>query len=150
MKAKLSVKGSTIPFAGNDRLSNPVCLFLLILTLLIKPAYSQTTPLTFTHIAYDDPDIISPGRGAEQWHSTTGSIANPIAGNGQQSLDVYYRFTWNRLEGSTQGSYNWNAFDSEVRDDIDKGQKFSFGIMSCFPGGSGNGIAYYDNGDAAY
>jgi len=150
MKATLSVKGSLIPFTGNVRLCHAVCSFLLILATFITPAFSQTTPLTFTQIAYDDPDIISPGRGAEQWHSTTGSIANPVAGNGQQSLDVYYRFTWNRLEGSTQDSYNWNAFDSEVRDAIDKGQKFSFGIMSCFPGGSGNGIAYYDNGDAAY
>ena len=92
MKATLSVKGSLIPFTGNVRLCHAVCSFLLILATFITPAFSQTTPLTFTQIAYDHPDIISPGRGAEQWHSTTGSIANPVAGNGQQSLDVYYRF----------------------------------------------------------
>ena len=148
MKAKLSVKGSAIPFSGSDRLCCTVCLFFLML-VFIKPAISQTTPLTFTAIPYDNPDLISPGRGAEQWHNTNGAIAHP-ANNPQQSLDVYYRFTWNRFEGATAGSYNWNDFDSQVRDAINKGQKFSFGIMSCYPGASGNGIAYFGNGDAAY
>ncbi len=128
-----------------------VCLFFLMLAVFNKQAFSQTTSLSFSQIPYDDPDIISPGRGAEEWHSTTGSIAHPSAGNGQQSLDVYYRFTWNRFEGSTEGSYNWNDFDAQVRDAINKGQKFSFGIMSCFPGAEGShGIVNFDNGDAAY
>ena len=91
-----------------------------------------------------------PGRGAEQWHNAAGSIAYPTADNSQQSLDVYNRFTWNRLEGATAGSYNWKDFDDEIKDAINNGQKFSFGIMSCFPWGSGRGIVIYDNGDAAY
>jgi hypothetical protein len=151
MKAKLSVKGSVNPFTPSDRLCNAVYLFFLLLAIFPRPAFSQTTPLTFTPIPYDNPDIISPGRGAEQWHNAEGSIAYPAADNPQQSLDIYYRFTWNRFEGPVAGNYTWSDFDSEVREAIDKGQKFSFGIMSCFPGAEGSrGIVSYDNGDAAY
>jgi len=151
MKAKLSVKGTAIPIAVSYRFCNAVFLFFLMLALSITSSFSQTTPITFSQIPYDDPDIVSPGRGAEQWHNADGSIAYPTAGNPQQSLDVYNRFTWNSFEGAVAGSYTWKDFDSEVRDAIDKGQKFSFGIMSCFPGPmDGRGIAHFDNGDAAF
>ena len=114
MKATLPVKGRAIPFASNDRCCTAVCIFFLILALFTKPVFSQTTPLNFTAVPYDVADIISPGRGAEQWHSTTGSIAHPSADDRQQSLDVYYRFTWNRFEGPVAGSYTWKDFDSQV------------------------------------
>src|SRR4030095_12983241 len=126
MKATWSVKGFVIPFTLSERLRNAVCLFFLMLALFVAPAFSQTTPLTFTPIPYANPDIISPGRGAAQWHNAERSIAYPTADSAQQSLDVYNRFTWNSFEGAAQGSYTWKDFDSEVRDAIDKGQKFSF------------------------
>src|SRR5688572_14029677 len=151
MKAKLSVKGIIIPSTGCQPFWNAVCLFFLLLITIAEAAFSQTSPLSFTPIPYSNPDIISPGRGAEQWHNSNGAIAYPSEDNQQQLLDVYYRFPWNRFEGPTAGSYDWSDFDDQVRDAINKGQKFSFGIMSCFPGGSGAiGVVNYDNGDAAY
>ncbi|MEP7374352.1 MAG: DUF4082 domain-containing protein [Chitinophagaceae bacterium] len=124
-----------------------------LLLSLIKPVnlFSQTTPLTFTAIPFIDPDIISPGRGAEQWHDGNGSINYPLQDMPQQSLDAYYRFTWNRLEGSSQGSYDWNYFDGLVKEVINKGQKLSFGIMTCYPDEDSNpGMVIYDNGNSAY
>ena len=110
-------------------------IFFLLVLSFIKPfnSFSQTTPLSFTTIPYADPDIISPGRGAEQWHDGNGSISYPLADQSIQSLDAYYRFTWNKLEGATQGSYTWGYFDGLVREVINKGQKLSFGIMTCYP-----------------
>ena len=128
-----------------------VCFFLLL--SLIKPVtlFPQTTPLSFTTIPYSNPDIISPGRGAEQWHDGNGSINYPLQDMTLQSLDAYYRFTWNRLEGATEGSYNWGYFDGLVREVIDEGQKLSFGIMTCYPDeGNNPGVAIYDNGNSAY
>ena len=127
----------------------------LITFLVIFWSYNQssaqTTPLSFTQIPYGDADIVSPGRGAEQWHNANGSISYPTADKSVTSLNVYYRFVWNRLEGSSQGSYDWSYFDGIVKDAINKGQKLSFGIMSCYPdGNSAAGMATYDNGNAAY
>ena len=151
MKARLAVKEFSIPFTGKYSFGTSSVLFLLLLLAHVKTATAQTSPLNFNPIPFNNPDIVSPGRGAEEWHDTRGSIAYPAADNRQQSLDLYYRFTWNRFEGPVAGSYNWSDFDGQVREAINKGQKFSFGIMSCYPWGSGLlGVASYDNGDAAY
>jgi len=103
MKAKLSVKGFAIPFTGSNQFWNVVSFFFLLLITITQSAFAQTSPLTFTPIPNDDPDIISPGRGAEQWHNSNGAISYPTWDNAQQTLDVYYRFTWNRFEGPTAG-----------------------------------------------
>jgi hypothetical protein len=124
-----------------------------LLSGFIRPVnlFSQTTSLSFTNIPYNYPDIISPGRGAEQWHNGYGSINYPSQDLAQQSLDAYYRFTWNRLEGSAQGSYDWEYFDGLVKEVINKGQKLSFGIMTCYPDeGNNPGMVTYDNGNSAY
>ena len=121
-----------------------------MLITITNAAFSQTSPLTFTPIPYDNPDIISPGRGAEQWHNSNGAIAYPTADNSQQSLDVYYRFTWNRFEGPTAGSYNWNDFDDEIREVIIKDKSFHLASCRAIHGEAERGIVNYDNGDAAY
>jgi hypothetical protein len=130
-----------------------VILSAFLLFSLIKPdnLFSQTTPLSFTTIPINDPDIISPGRGAEQWHNGKGSINYPLENMALPALDAYYRFTWNRLEGASQGSYDWNYFDGLVKEVINKGQKLSFGIMTCYPDeGNSPGTVTYDNGNSAY
>src|SRR5215510_10680687 len=104
-----------------------VCLTVVLL-LSSNVAFSQTT-FSFTSIPYSDPDIIAPGRGAEQWHNSTARIPNPTETQSlgsENSLDVYYRFQWALIEGATQGSYNWNYFDNLIRSAINRGQKFSF------------------------
>ncbi len=130
----------------------PKLIIICMMISLTNPStlFSQT-PLSFTKIPYSDPDIISPGRGAEQWHNGSEAIDNPTEGSPQQSLDVYYRFTWNRLEGATQGSYTWTYFDNLVKDAIDHGQKLSFGIMTCY-GDEVDEVAVktYDGGVSAY
>ena len=151
MKAKFFSEESSDHFVCNDF---KLAIFSLIFIFsFVKPVnlFSQSIPLTFTPIPVTDPDIISPGRGAEQWHNGSEAIDYPLQGMPQPSLDVYYRFTWNRLEGATQGSYKWEYFDGLVTDAIDRGQKLSFGIMSCYPGGDDNpGMVDFDNGNSAY
>jgi hypothetical protein len=118
------------------------------------PATTPTTvtlkPFTFTEIPYGSADLVNPGRGAEQWHDRT-DVNVPAEGTNTSPFDVYYRFVWTRLEGATQGSYNWSYFDGLINDAIRKKQKFSFGIMTVYPEGTPNeGLQAYDGGTGAY
>jgi hypothetical protein len=124
-------------------------LFCLLFICLTGPAtlFSQTVPFSFTPIPYSDPDIIAPGRGAEQWDNGSEKINNPIADSNYKPLDVYYRFPWTRLEDSIAGKYNWTHFDNIIKDAIDHGQKLSFGIMPVY---DGEGTVYYDSARSAY
>lgn len=128
-------------------------VFILVLLTFFFGAFSgnaQTSSLQFAPIPTSEADIIAPGRGAEQWHNGSVGISNPTDASNISSLDVYYRFTWNMLEGR-QGEYTWSYFDGLVRGAINNGQKLSFGIMSCYPNGTGSpGVIEYDNGNAAY
>lgn len=112
------------------------------------------TPFTFTEIPYSDPDFINPGRGAEQWHNGSQSINNPIPDTLIEPFDVYYRGQWAEdLEGPTQGSYAWitnpsdNWFDNHMREAINSGKQFSFGIMTVF---TGQGHVSYNGATSSY
>ena len=112
--------------------------------------FPQTTPLTFTSIPINDPDLNAPGRGVEQWHDRN-EVNVPIEGTNTQRLDIYFRFVWTQIEGPTLGSYAWNYFDSLVNYAITRKQKMSFGIMPLYPGGTEeNGLVNFDGGYAAY
>ena len=105
---------------------------------------------SLTEIPFGNADLVTPGRGAEQWHNAN-EVNVPAEGTSTQRPDVYYRFVWSKLEGATQGSYNWSYFDGLVNTAIQKRQKFSFGIMTCFPGGgSGAGMVSTDGAYSAY
>ena len=122
---------------------------ILLPALLAFPAVmiSQTTPLTFTQIPYSNPDIISPGRGAEQWDFGSEKINNPTSDTNIRPLDVYYRFAWTVLEGDSINSYNWTFFDDVMKQTIDNRQKLSFGIMPVY---DGKGTVVYDSAKSAY
>lgn len=124
------------------------------MTITVLPAPTPGTvknyPLSFTPIPFASPDVNAPGRGAEQWHDRT-DVRIPTEAAPVQPLDVYYRFTWNRLEGSTAGSYNWSYFDGLINAAINKRQKFSFGIMTLYTDVDGNtGGVNYDGAWSAY
>ncbi|MEP7371985.1 MAG: DUF4832 domain-containing protein [Chitinophagaceae bacterium] len=105
---------------------------------------------SFTEIPFTNADLINPGRGAEQWHDRT-DVNVPSETVKSTPFDVYYRFVWTRLEGTTQGSYNWSYFDKLVNAAIAKKQKFSFGVMTVYPEGTTNeGLQSYDGGTGAY
>ncbi len=108
------------------------------------------TAFRFTEIPFGSTDIQNPGRGAEQWHDRT-DVNVPQEGVNTTAMDVYHRFVWTRLEGTTQGSYNWSYFDGLVNAAINKKQKLSFGIMTVYPEGTtSNGLQYYDGAYSAY
>jgi hypothetical protein len=124
-------------------------VFLLLSALLTFQAvlFSQNTPLTFTQIPYSAPDIISPGRGGEQWDFGSEKVNNPAADTSIRPLDVYYRFAWTVLEGDLINSYNWTFFDNVMKQTIDNRQKLSFGIMPVY---DGKGTVVYDSAKSAY
>ena len=126
-----------------------LCIPLAVAFLFLSNlAFSQgTANFSFNAIPYSDPDFIAPGRGAEQWHNGTARINYPTESNNLESPDLYYRFEWARLEGATQGSYNWSYFDNLINSAINKGQKFSFGIMTHYSDG---GYVSYDGGTSSY
>src|SRR5690606_4377751 len=105
-------------------------LFVLVQVFLLlgTVGFSQSANFSFTEIPYSQAEVIAPGRGVEQWHDQN-HVNVPVEGNNTQRIDKYYRFIWSELEvGNRQ--YDWRYFDSEIRNAISKGQKFSFGIMS--------------------
>lgn len=87
-----------------------------------------------------------PGAGAENWN---GQNYAPVPGN---RMDLYFRFLWTQLEGSTAGSYNWTVFDRWVNQAIDNNQRFNFGVFLLCPGGCDpfNGPVYYDGASSGY
>ncbi len=151
MKIEFHTKGLQHAFVCTQNNLLKISVLFLLLFNIAAIAHSQTSAFTLTPIPSADPDIIAPGRGAEQWNNGSQAINYPTQDLVQPSLDVYHRFTWNRLEGAAQGSYNWGEFDKLIKDAINKGQKLSFGIMTCYPDSDGQpGMVYYDDGNSAY
>lgn len=76
--------------------------------------------------------------GLESWHGwdTATGLPNPSS--------RYYRFTWKELQNG-ENSYTWDAFDSQVRAAIAKGQQFSCGIMAVYIGNKSATAVRYNN-----
>lgn len=128
-----------------------------LLTILFFIPLFTSAQFTFTPIASE---IISPGRGAEQWHNSSARISNPDLSNPQgteNSLDVYYRKQWTFFEEQTSGNYIFDSdggnpgqeFEDLLQDAIDNGQKLSFGIMTVYEGAPGE-YETYDGARSAY
>ncbi len=134
------------------KLFYPVCRLLAVLAVICSTfsnSHSQTS-LSFTTIPFSDPDLVAPGRGAEQWHDRT-DVNIPVEGTNTRPMDVYYRFVATRITTNTQGVYNWSYFDGLVNSAINNRQKFSFGIMTLYPEGTTNeGLVAFDGGYASY
>jgi P2-related tail formation protein len=130
---------------------NRLLVLLLTVSFLISSSNSfSQTALSFTTIPVSDPDLNAPGRGAEQWHDRT-DVNIPVEGTNTRPMDVYYRFVATRIATNTQGVYNWSYLDGLINDAINNRQKFSFGIMTCYPEGTTNeGLASFDGGYASY
>lgn len=97
-----------------------------------KPPTGETFPLSFQALPVGDPDTNRPGAGFEQWHDRNDVNLGYIP------RDVYYRTTWNRFEGATEGSYNFSWLKARCDDAIARSQKLTFGIMSVYGGVDGN------------
>lgn len=112
---------------------------------------NNNVAFSFNEIPYGDPDIITYGRGAEQWHAPCTNpagcredppgwdrLSNPTVASNQQwvenSKNTYHRFQWTALENATQGSFNWSTLDNIIENAIDNKQMISFGIMSVYEG----------------
>lgn len=106
------------------------------------PTGTQTFNLAFTAIPFTDPDLNSPGRGAEQWHDQ--NLIDWV----KQPQDVYYRFTWARVE-TGNGVYDWSYLIGILNSAIQKRQKVSFGIMSVYHDPE-DGVIFYDGFRSSY
>lgn len=129
-------------WTGSVSFSLVSLVFVLFSFLGKVSAQSSTSPLSFNIIPYSDPDIIAPFRGAEQWHDDyqPNLIGNPTEGSMPPvTYDAYKRsgLSWWELE-TANGVYDWANFDDGIISAINKRRKFSFNIMSLFPG-SGEG-----------
>ncbi len=126
---------------------------LIILCLLISSrfsSYSQTSAFSFTQIPLSNTDLITPGRGVENWNGVSwnnqsgGGVMVP-SGN-TKGLNAYYRFDWGVELETSQGVYSWTKFDQQINAAIDAGQMFSFGLMpmcsACNTLGGISGLTY--------
>lgn len=103
---------------------------------------SVTRTFNLDTIPVSQRDAYGAGRGAEQWHDGSAGVGIPGT-----PPDVYYRFVWTRIEGATEGSYNFTFFDNLVNAAISRKQKLSFGIMTDYPDGNTSlGLARYADG----
>lgn len=98
------------------------------------------TPITFAPTQLTA-DFLRPGAGAEQWHGAWDVDVN----GGVRGPDKYYRFQTYEFETS-KGVYNFNNFDSQMREALDRRGKFSFGLMTCFNGADSNRRVNYPDG----
>lgn len=103
---------------------------------LIEPPPVAKT-FSFEQIPFSDPDFVAENRGANMFYNSLQRVPLPTDAN-EQSLDNEKRFTWSELQPSTSTGYVWTNFDNAVNSCIDKGQRFSFGIM---PLESGSGTS---------
>jgi hypothetical protein len=106
------------------------------------------TAVTFTPIATSDPDLVTPGRGAETWNGVDpGTIDLPVSGSPAKSLNYYNRFNWRDIEDATQGAYDWTKLDHSINTAIDEGKAYAFGVMPVCDGCS---PTYSDGHQLAY
>ncbi len=124
-----------------------VSRILLILFLFVagnRTGFSQTTSLTFSQISTST-EIVSPGRGAQQWNGSPWDNSNDpyIPSSATKANEWYTRFLWSAdLETGAQGVYNFAVFDSRINAAIDAGQLFSFGVMPMCSGCVSGNITY--------
>lgn len=105
-----------------------ISLLTFILLIFIGRDFSDAqTSFSFTEIPYADPDILAPHRGTEEW-MVMNQVNIPTEGTYTHPMDAYYRFEWTDIE-TAKGVFNWTNFDAAFKRALDKGQKFSFGIM---------------------
>ena len=117
--------------------------------IIFNNSYAQTS-LSFSAIPVSDPDLVAPGRGAEQWHDRT-DVNVPVEGTNTRPMDVYFRFVATRITTNTRGVYNWSYLDNWFNTAINNRQKISFGIMTVYPdGGTDVGLVAFDGGTACY
>jgi len=100
-------------------------------------AVTPATSFTLAEIPYSDADFLAPFRGANTFYNSVQTAPIPDNSNAW-SMDNEKRFTWSELQPTSAGVYNWSSFDAAVNSSIDKGQRFSFGIM---PLESGSGTS---------
>jgi ribosomal protein L14 len=117
--------------------------FSVLLVLAFFSANSQTN-LSFTQLSGDFP---APGRGAQNWGlHTWNDITQPTIPSGNSVAKNYYtRFNWLDIESNTsQGTYNWTVFDNFVKQAMNAGAMFTFGLMPFCDGcGAGGAIPQY-------
>jgi len=106
--------------------------FSFVLLILSIAVFGQTTPLTFTPIPFSNPEIIGPGRGAEDWYNSQ-LVGIPGTSSPDSSLDSYWRFTWEDVQDYSTGAFKWTYFDYKVQQAINGHRKFNFGIYAYNP-----------------
>lgn len=136
---------------GTDRLCSKLIRgntvqYLLLSVLILGAAFNtaaQTTTYNFTPIPFSNPDILSPGRGAEHWFSVADwdDVNTVKVPSGTvRGKDYYVRMNWAQIEnpgsGTTPGTprYNWATFDAYINIAITNGWKFNFGILTICEG----------------
>jgi hypothetical protein len=102
---------------------------------LTTTAAGSTQTFSPTIIPKTDPEIANPLRGPHIWHGGT-----QLPTGWPPMTDSYFRIHWSgfsagsQLEGSTAGSYDFSALDSECSAAIARGGRFGFGAMSADAG----------------
>ena len=102
MKSEFLSKGLQAAFACNQNNLRKISVLFLLLFSIAAIAKAQTSSFTLTPIPFTDPDIIAPGRGAEQWNNGSQAVNYPTQDIVQSSLMFIIVLPGNRLRGFTR------------------------------------------------
>lgn len=80
-------------------------------------------------------DTLAPARGANSFYGATTpnsgqAVQIPIAGQNQIAYDDDTRMTWQNLQPTSAGVYNWATLDAVFHNAIDLGKKQSTGLVT--------------------
>ena len=118
-------------------------------TVVVLPVGGTSSNVSFSLFTTSDPEVASSDRGSYEWMYQE-LINIPMANGLTIRPDFYYRnHVWAYLE-PTQGNYDWNRFDADIKYAIDRGQTFSFGIMTLMPDGDLSTSVFNSGGYMAY
>lgn len=113
--------------AGNSTNSN----IITVLTDIQDSGNTDSGVFIFNNIVGDYSRYMA---GSYRWNENSGS---QIVSGVPAPKCFYRRYTWTDIEHTTQNNYQWAKFDSGIKQAIDAGQTFAFGIMTSFPGNDG-------------
>ena len=125
-------EGYIISHCGGGVFGNDIPFDTIVGPLIGSEGESDSAPppdefFSFTPLTED---YSRPFAGSFRWNEQSGA---QIVGGVQEPLNYYRRFDPMDFGNSASGVYNWTKFDDRVKEAINAGQTFSFGVMTLYP-----------------
>lgn len=113
-------------------------------TVSLSTDTARNEDLPGLYVNVDVDALAQPSAGITRYYPeeipTTTPVTNPMAGAhrwrnlttvpGLNESIAYQRYTWDQVEGATEGSYNWTVITNDINAALSRGQMFAFRVRS--------------------